>query len=359
MFKKFIVPVILIVLVVSMAACSQSSQNGSEKNIDQTVNEPDTLTITWLPDQSGNELKETRDEIAKVIEKATGKKIENKLTTDIVVATEAVLSGNAQLGYIGPTAYVRAHNKNSKILPLVINTGDSGTISDAQYYCLMVVKKGTESHYKSGEEYTLDKIEGKKISYVSTSSTSGFAIPIALVTKEAKSTGKWKNIQLEDLTQSGKYFSEVLYGNTNLGALANMLSGKADLAVFPDTALQSYVDIVEGSVDKPGSIFRINDHAPETLSAFRGSEYVVISSTPMSNMGFSYNSSLISDQTVKKITAALTSDETAKNEKIFVPADSNVKGIFKNKTKDGKMRFIEIKDEWYGTVRGFMDYIPN
>ena len=43
-----------------------------------------------------------RDEIAKAISKATGKKVENKLTTDYTIAIAALENGDAQLGWFGP-----------------------------------------------------------------------------------------------------------------------------------------------------------------------------------------------------------------------------------------------------------------
>ena len=38
--------------------------------------------MVWYPNESGNDLKAARDEIGKVIEEVTGKKVEHKLTTD-------------------------------------------------------------------------------------------------------------------------------------------------------------------------------------------------------------------------------------------------------------------------------------
>lgn len=43
---------------------------------------------------------------------------------------------------MGPQGYVEAHAKNDKVLPLVVPSGESGTLDDALYYSWLSVKKG-------------------------------------------------------------------------------------------------------------------------------------------------------------------------------------------------------------------------
>jgi phosphonate transport system substrate-binding protein len=94
----------------------------------ETAKEPDTLTIAWLPNDSSDGLAGMRDEIANAIAKATGKKVENKLTTDYAIAIAALENGQAQIGWFGANEYLTSHARDSKVIPLVVNTGPSGTL---------------------------------------------------------------------------------------------------------------------------------------------------------------------------------------------------------------------------------------
>ena len=137
----------------------------------QAAKEPDTLTIAWLPNDSSDGLAGMRDEIASVIAKATGKKVENKLTTDYAIAIAALENGQAQIGWFGANEYLTSHARDPKVIPLVVNTGPSGTLKDALYYSRLVVKKGEEMKYEADGQFSIDNIVGKRMSFVSTNST--------------------------------------------------------------------------------------------------------------------------------------------------------------------------------------------
>ena len=80
----------------------------------------DKLTMVWYPNESGNDLKRARDEIGKVIEDVTGKKVEHKLTTDYAIAIETIANGNAHLAFMGAQGYIEAKNKNDKVSSLLL-----------------------------------------------------------------------------------------------------------------------------------------------------------------------------------------------------------------------------------------------
>ena len=54
---------------------------------------------------------------------------------------------NAALAYFGGLQYVQTHQKNAKVIPLVTNSGDSGTMSDAQYFSRISVKTEDAPQY--------------------------------------------------------------------------------------------------------------------------------------------------------------------------------------------------------------------
>lgn len=341
--KRFFMPLILMVsLLAAAAGCSSQSA---------TSQGGDTLTIAWYPNESGEDLKGARDEIAKVIEQATGKKVEHKTTTDYIIAIEAIASGNADLAFMGAQGYIEAHNKNNKVLPLVVPSGESGTLDDAVYYSWLAVKKGNEGQYKNGDRFSIDNIAGKRISFVSNSSTSGFKVPTSGILAYFNKKDQYKDLTAEDLMEGGegKFFKEVLYGGSHQGSAVNMLTGKADVAAFCDTCVNNYVELVEGEPNKPGAVYRVKQDAAEPFNTVPGEEFVLISVTPVLNAPFVVNTETVSEEDVKKLIEAFTSDEVANNPKIFVPKDSDFAGLFSKKS--GKERFVQVEDSWFNPIR--------
>ena len=72
----------------------------------------DKIKIVVLPNESNDSLKNSREEFAKVIEKATGKKVEIITTTDYNIAVENIISGQAQIAYIGAEALLSARERS-------------------------------------------------------------------------------------------------------------------------------------------------------------------------------------------------------------------------------------------------------
>lgn len=335
---------VLILMSSLLAGCGSTTSS----NTATEVKDPDTITIAWLPNNAAEDFKETRAEIDKVIEKATGKKVEDKLTTDYAITVEALASGNAQLAFLGGESYVEAHKKNDKVVPLVVNSGSSGTLTDALYYSRIVVKKGNEDQYKSGSGYALDNIAGKKFSFVSTSSTSGFKVPSSGIVSFFSKQDKWKNLKAEDLLEGGtnKFFSQVIFGGSHQLSLVNVLTDKADLAAVDDVDVVSYVELADGKANTPGAVYTVKNGAADPFSKLAGLQYVVIHSTPVMNGPIAVNTGALSQKTIDAMTQALTSAETTNNPKIFIPKDSKTKGFFNQPQK-----FLTTDDGWYQPIR--------
>ena len=241
--KKTLLSFLTMLFLVSiLAACSSGS----------AANSNDKLTMVWYPNESGNDLKAARDEIGKVIEDVTGKKVEHKLTTDYAVAIETIANGNAQLAFMGAQGYIEAKNKNNNIEPLVVPSGKSGTIDDAVYYSWLAVKKADAENYKVNGDFTIDNIVDSKFSFVSSSSTSGFKVPSSDIVSYFSQEDKWKDLTAEDLMEGGTFFKEVLYGDSHQGSAVNLLSGRADVAAFCDTCVGNYIEIAEGEANTKG-----------------------------------------------------------------------------------------------------------
>jgi phosphonate transport system substrate-binding protein len=337
---------LVILLIVSLlAGCTSSTAGSGDKAADK---EGDTLKFVWYPNESGEDLKAARDEIGAIIEKATGKKVEHQLTTDYAIAIEAIANGNAHIAFTGAQGYIEAHNKNAKVMPLFVNSGNSGTLDDAVYYSWLAVRKGDEVNYKSGNGYSIDNIAGKKFSFVSTSSTSGFKVPSNGIATYFSKKDQWKTLKPEDLLEggNGKFFSEVQFGGSHQGSAVNLLTNKVDVAAFCDANLNNYVEVAEGKANTPGVVYRIKQGAAEPFNNLIGKEYVVISVTPVLNAPFIINSDVLSDKSRDAILAAFTADEVTKNPKIFIPKDSKDKGLFA-----APQKFLKVEDAWFNPIR--------
>ena len=343
--KSFTGLVLVVATSMSAVACNTTTANTSS-----SANTSGTITIVWYPNESAADYQSVRDEFGSLITQATGKKVEHKLTTDYAIAIEALASGTAQVCFMGAQGYIEANNKNKDVKPLVVNSGASGTLTDAIYYSWLSVNKGQEENYQKEGAYVIDNIQGKKISFVSNSSTSGFKVPSSSIVTYFSKMDKWKSLTSDALVEGGKdkFFTEVLFGGSHQGSAVNLLSGKADVAAFCDTELAPYSKFVSGQENKAGAVYEIKAEATAPFDVLKGKQFVVIKSTPVLNGPFAYNGKTLSADDVKKIQDLLTSDTVANNEKIFLPKGSINVGFFK---KTNKEHFVLVEDSWYNPIR--------
>ena len=327
-----------------LVGCSANSAGGGDGSDGDGY--ADTITLVWYPNESAEDYDVAREEYAKLIEQATGKKVEQKLTTDYAIAIESLSNGTAQICFMGAQGYIEAKNTNDAVLPLFVNSGESGTLDDAKYYSFLTVERENAEQYADGDSYSIDNIAGKTISFVSNSSTSGFKVPTSSI------IGHFSDLNLteDDLVEGGEdmLFSQVLFGGSHQGSAFNLMSGKADVAAFCDTEIAPYADCVEGEANTTGSVYAIKDNASAPFDTVTGEEFVVIQSTPVLNGPFVYNSETLDPEDVKAIQDLFTSDEVANNELIFVPEDSENVGMFE---KTANERFVLVEDAWFDPIR--------
>ncbi|ENH95591.1 phosphonate ABC transporter phosphate-binding protein [Gracilibacillus halophilus YIM-C55.5] len=336
--KKIVTFSLIVLCAVWVVGCSEGGSASSG----------DTLTFTWLPNESGEDLKSAREEIGNIVEEVTGKEVEHETTTDYIVAIESLANGNADLAFLGAQGYVEAHEKNENVLPIAVASGPSGTLEDAVYHSWLNVKKGNETDYKEGEEFTINNIEGQSFSFVSNSSTSGFKVPSEGIVSYFNEIEGHEDLTQEDLLEGGTFFSEVMFGGSHQGSAVNLLSDKAEVAAFCDTCVDNYVEHVDGEENKSGAVYRVSDDAVEPFHTVTGEEFVLISVTPVLNAPFTMNTETLSEEDQEAIVEAFTSEEVANNESIFIPEDAEESGLF-SKTDDE--RFLEVEDSWFDPIR--------
>lgn len=359
--KALVLGMTAIMTMCSMTGCSSSTDTtaagatvGDSQTQEESSDYVDTITMVWYPNESAEDYDEARQEFASLIEEATGKKVEHKLTTDYAIAIESLASGSAQICFFGAQGYVEAKNSNDAVQPLFVNSGASGTLDDALYYSFLSVEEGNEDQYKDGDKYSIDNITGKKMSFVSNSSTSGFKVPTNSIVTHFSKTSEWSDITVDDLLEGGSdnFFSEVLFGGSHQGSAFNLMSGKADIAAFCNTEIAPYADCTEGEENTAGSVYTIKSDASAPFDTVTNEKFVIVQSTPVLNGPFGYNSEALSPEDVKAIQDLFTSDKVTNNEKIFVPEDSDAVGMFE---KSADEHFVLVEDSWFDPIRALSE----
>ncbi len=346
------------VVMMSLAACGATSasndatQNNSTQQTTASTSTDskkysDTITIVWYPNESASDYDSARKHFEDLVAQATNKKVIEKLTTDYNIAIEALASGQAQIGAVmGALGFVQAQQKNPDVLPLLVNSDADGKLDNAVYYSWIAVNKDDADQYKSGDTYSIDNIKGKKFSFVSNSSTSGFLFPTTSIIAHFSSD----NLTQDDLVEGGsdKFFSEVLFGGSHQGSAINLLTGKADAAAFCDAELRTYASPVSGDNKTVGSAWQINADASAPFDTVAGKEYVILQALPVENGPTAYNSDTLSPDDVKAIQDLFTSDTVTNDSQMFVPDGSDAKGFYK---KAESKCFIAVDNSWYDPIR--------
>ena len=339
MKTKFLL-IMLAVFAVLLTACGGGNSGSATAD--------DVIKIVWYPNESGNDLKSSRDEIGRLISEATGKEVEHQLTTDYSIAIETLVNNNADLAFMGSQGYVEANNRNDAVQTLAVKSGESGTLDDAKYYSWLAVNVDEQDKFKENGEFSLDTIADTRFSFVSNSSTSGFKVPSSSIIEHFSQQEAYADLTEEDLMGSGPLFSQVLFGNSHQGSAVNLLTGNADVAAFCDTCVEEYVELAEGEENTVGAVYRVKENAAEPFNAVTGKEFTLMSSDPVLNEPFVVNMDVIGQADFDKIQELLTSDEVATNEKIFAPEDSEQSALF---SKSDKERLLPVEDEWYDPIR--------
>lgn len=332
----------------------KASEAATKVNLDLkapvTTAKKTKITMVWLPNESGGDFSGVRDVFGDFVTQATGLPVEHKLTTDYLIAVEAMANNNADLAFLGAQAYVEANSKNKAVQSLFVNTGPSGTLLDAVYYAWLAVNKSDEAAYQSGGKYTIDNIAGKKFSWVSTSSTSGFKVPSAGIVSHFSKMDKYKTLKADDLLEGGsnKFFSDVLFGVSHQGSAVNLLTGRSQVSSFCDACVDSYVQLSSGTANRQGAVYKVRPDASEPFNNVTGKEFTIIQVTPVLNAPFVVNTNNLSKELTDKILAKFISDEARNNPAIFAPTGYSSKTFFK-KTKNE--HFVPAPDSWFNPIR--------
>jgi len=330
--KRYFVPLLFAVCtsVGLLCSCSKAEQK--------------PLKMVFYPNESSESMKDARAAFQEILAEATGRAVEIITTTDYNIALEALVSGKADMAYVGAEGYLTAHKRNDAVIPIATNSGPSGTLDDAKYYSFIAVQRKDADMYKQADgSFDLSLLQGKKMSFVAASSTSGFVIPARVL------AAAFAIDNTDDLILSNKVFSKVLFAGSHQGSEVNLFRGDADAAAFAIPQTIGVYDLLEGQAYQTGAVYRVTEGADEPFTPFAGTEITVIKSIPVLNAPITVNAKTVSASDIEKIRKALTSDKTANHPGIFNVKDSGKKGIYPKYTE--KTRLVATDDSWYDELR--------
>jgi len=351
------------IVITAMAGCDLDMQsdppvtNSPETTIIQNNNTPTAnpapeqkntspINVVWYPNESSNTHDDIRTEVGRLIEQATGRKVNNLTTTDYTIAIQSIASGAADIAMaMGAVGYIEAKNQNPQVDVLFVNADKNGSLDEAKYFSWICVNKAEAEQYKNGGAYSLDNIKGKKMSFVSNSSTSGFRVPTTSIIAHFADD----KLSEDDLLPDGKFFEEVYFGQSHQGSAINLVTNNADVAAFCDVELQLYIELKEGAENTVGAVYEVAPGADAPFDVHVGKEFVVIACTPVFNGPNAYNPKNLSADEIKAIQDLFTSDEVANNEKIFY--DATIEGAFGLYKKGSSYGYVLTTDSWYDPYR--------
>ena len=340
-----------VMLGLGLVGCGNSAgKGGAATSGDSASGTLDKLVMVWLPNESAAEYDKGREEFGKVLEKISGVKVELMTTTDYNVAIEAIASGKAQLANMGAEGFIQAQKKNKKVLPLVTTSDPDGKLDGAKYFSRICVPEDKMEDYKDSSDktgYSIKNIKGKRMSFVSPTSTSGFKVPSNAIMKVFPDDVK----SSDDLTKAG-FFSQVLFGNSHPGSCVNLLQGDADVAAFDDIDVDTYLQVPEGDRDKvnaAGAVYKVKDGAAQPFDRVQGKSFGIIQSTPVLNGPIAVNTEKVPQDMVDKLVKGLTSKETSDDKLLFAPEDEENSGAVWS--KGDTAGFIKVEDKWYDPIR--------
>ena len=306
--------------------------------------EKDSFKIVFYPNESGESMKDARSAFKDILSEALGREVEVLTTTDYNIALETLISGKANMAYVGAEGYVQAHNKNNAVIPLVTNSGASGTLEDSLYYSFIACSTKKQSEFfKEDGKCDINTLQGKKVSFVSVNSTSGFTVPAKFLQKKMGAQ------DLDSLIEEGAYFSKIIFASSHQGSQVMLYKDEADIACFAIPQTIKVYRLISGDENSDGAIYEVQECDDKPFSDYIGEKITILKSIAVLNAPLVINSNTATPDEIAKIKKALTSNKTAENPGIFKMEGAKIKGIFPKWSP--KTRLIEVDDKWYDKIR--------
>lgn len=190
--------VLMVFLLFSMPIFARADASGT------------TVKVSIIPHRSNLGNESAYSEVFEALERSTGitfQWVGSKTYDDVI---RNVITGEADIGYVGPFAYVDAQdNHGVRLICRTLNKNKQ------EFYRSMIVTR------KDSGINSLQELKGKRFSFTDPKSTSGFLFPMTRLKKAG--------LNLDD-------FSEVLYLKRHANSLLAVVKGGVDAGATASTA---------------------------------------------------------------------------------------------------------------------------
>ena len=185
-----------------------------------------SLVLAFVPSQDSQRVLETGSLLARMIEVATGYRVQATVPTSYVATIEAMCAGRVDIAFLAPFAYVLANQKCGADVRLV------SIRAQLPFYKSQILYRA-DLNVK-----TLNDLRGKRFAFVTPASASGYLFPAALLQKNG--------------IDPDRFFSQVLFAGGHDRVVLAIYTGSVDAGatfgdeVFSDartTVLRQYPDV--------------------------------------------------------------------------------------------------------------------
>lgn len=149
----------------ALQACSSS-----EDDSNGSTGSGDPIKFAAVPAESSDSLVSDFENITKLIEKETERKVEFQNASDYAAVIEGMRAGQIDVASFGPFSYVIAKDSGVDLEPAAAGTDEEG--EPPAYSSLAYVKSDNE------DIKTLADLKGKNVCFVDQASTSGYLVPM-------------------------------------------------------------------------------------------------------------------------------------------------------------------------------------
>ena len=192
-----------------------------------------TLRVAIIPHRSSLGNEQAYGKLFQQLEQETGLKfawIGSKTYDDVI---ENITSGNADIGYVGPFAYVDAQDNHG-----------------VRLICRTLSKKGKEFYHsmiitrKDSGIHNLQQLSGKRFSFTDPKSTSGFLFPMTQLKKGGLEQEDFAEVKF--VTRHANSLMAVYHGQVDAGATSFTAIDKVDIDFDQMTILWKSEPIYRG-----------------------------------------------------------------------------------------------------------------
>ncbi len=201
------------------------------------------LVMAFVPSGEARTILESGNQIAHLLETATGYKFESFVATSYAGVIEAMGAGRADIGWLNTFSYVLAHQKYGVEVRLVtVRFGNP-------YYQADIIAQAS-----SGINSLAD-LKGKRFAFVDPASTSGYLFPLAGLKKAGY--------------DPQKFFGQTVFAGSHNNVVLAVYQGRADAGAVYDDARGTVQKSLPDVMQKVKIIWK-SDLIPNDTVSFRG-----------------------------------------------------------------------------------------